>query len=373
MEILIMTCGTGGGHNAAARAMQAQLTMDGHRVTVLNPYDLKDDRLSKGIDLLYIRMVQRSPRLFGMIYRLGNLYRRLPFRSPVYHVNGRMAPVLEKYLEEHSFDALLMTHLYPAEMVTRLRRLGAALPPTVFIATDYTCIPFTEETECGHLAIPSEKLVKEYTRRGIPREKLWITGIPTHPCFRERMTGRQAKERLGLDEKRSYVLVCGGSMGAGSIKRIAAIVNRWCERRENFCPIIMCGSNRKLYRSLRKRYGHRMILLSYTEEMDLYMKASELVLTKPGGLSSTETAVAQIPMIHITPIPGCETKNMKYFVRQGMSLGVKHPGRGLEKAMDRLLQEPCRETMKKRQQDGVNGQAARTIEEYLVREERTNG
>ena len=278
MEILIMTCGTGGGHNAAARAMQAQLTMDGHRVTVLNPYDLKDDRLSKGIDLLYIRMVQRSPRLFGMIYRLG-----------------------------------------------------------------------------------------------IPREKLWITGIPTHPCFRERMTGRQAKERLGLDEDRSYVLVCGGSMGAGSIKRIAAIVNRWCERQENFCPIIMCGSNRKLYRSLRKRYGHRMILLSYTEEMDLYMKASELVLTKPGGLSSTETAVAQIPMIHITPIPGCETKNMKYFVRQGMSLGVKHPGRGLEKAMDRLLQEPCRETMKKRQQDGVNGQAARTIEEYLVREERTNG
>lgn len=278
MEILIMTCGTGGGHNAAARAMQAQLTMDGHRVTVLNPYDLKDDRLSKGIDLLYIRMVQRSPRLFGMIYRLG-----------------------------------------------------------------------------------------------IPREKLWITGIPTHPCFRERMTGRQAKERLGLDEDRSYVLVCGGSMGAGSIKRIAAIVNRWCERRENFCPIIVCGSNRKLYRSLRKRYGHRMILLSYTEEMDLYMKASELVLTKPGGLSSTETAVAQIPMIHITPIPGCETKNMKYFVRQGMSLGVKHPGRGLEKAMDRLLQEPCRETMKKRQQDGVNGQAARTIEEYLVREERTNG
>lgn len=253
MEILIMTCGTGGGHNAAARAMQAQLTMDGHRVTVLNPYDLKDDRLSKGIDLLYIRMVQRSPRLFGMIYRLG-----------------------------------------------------------------------------------------------IPKEKLWITGIPTHPCFRERMTGRQAKERLGLDEKRSYVLVCGGSMGAGSIKRIAAIVNRWCERRENFCPIIVCGSNRKLYRSLRKRYGHRMILLSYTEEMDLYMKASELVLTKPGGLSSTETAVAQIPMIHITPIPGCETKNMKYFVRQGMSLGVKHPGRGLEKAMDRLLQEPCRETMKKR-------------------------
>lgn len=85
-----MSCGMGGGHNAAGYALQEELERRGHHVTLFNPYTLKSDRLARGIDNAYIRMAQRAPRLFGGVYLLARAYERLPLRSPVYALNGLM-------------------------------------------------------------------------------------------------------------------------------------------------------------------------------------------------------------------------------------------------------------------------------------------
>lgn len=166
MDALILTCGTGGGHNAAAKAIEEELINRGDRVVVLNPYNLCSVNMAGVIDRTYIRLVQQFPEGFGFIYLLGEMYRRLPFRSPVYFLNRKAAAYLRKYLNDRKFDIIITTHLFPGEIMTLLKNSGADIPPVIYVATDYTCIPFTEDTDCDAYVIPVKELIEEFVRRG---------------------------------------------------------------------------------------------------------------------------------------------------------------------------------------------------------------
>lgn len=136
MDALILSCGTGGGHNAAGKAIEETLLERGHSVTFLNPYTLVSQKLADTIDMVYVKMAQRMPHLFGLLYRMGDLYRKLPGRSPVYHLNRKMAEVLHRYLEQHPVDVIFMPHLFPAEILTQMKLQGYPVPFTIFIAPD---------------------------------------------------------------------------------------------------------------------------------------------------------------------------------------------------------------------------------------------
>ena len=144
----------------------------------------------------------------------------------------------------------------------------------------------------------------------IPKEKLYPLGIPTADTGVERISPEEAKRQLGLDPAKEYLLIAGGSMGAGALEEVVEILYR--VRSLHKCKLIMvCGNNQQLYSRLQKRYADKIELVGYTDKMPLYLKAGSIFITKPGGLSSTEAAAARIPLIHICPIPGCETKNMQ--------------------------------------------------------------
>ena len=202
MEVLILSCGTGGGHNAAAHAVEAEARRRGHNVTMMNPIDLCGEKAAQLVDSAYISIAQRSPRSFGFVYALGNAYRRLPWRSPVYFANGKGAEALEGYLQEHPADAVITTHVYPGEMLTYLKNHGAAVPKTIFVATDYTCIPFTEECRLDAYVIPAPALTAEFVGWGIPEEKIYPFGIPVGRVFREALcAGVRRQHRCGKSGK----------------------------------------------------------------------------------------------------------------------------------------------------------------------------
>lgn len=358
MEALILSCGTGGGHNAAGAAIMEELQRRGHQVQMCNPYTLRSTRLSQRIDHTYIGLVQRAPWAFGFVYCIGNLYRRLPFRSPVYFANRAMGDTLAEYFAAHHVDLVIMPHLFPAEILTNMKAHGHAVPKMMFVATDYVCTPFTEETDCDAYVIPSAALACDFVRRGIPQDKLHPLGIPSKAQFHTSLPRSGAKRQLGLDEKRKYILVIGGSMGAGSLVQIARRL--LSAPPENAGIIVICGSNQKLYRRLQKKFGAQLILVQQTDQMAAYMKACDWVLSKPGGLSSTEAAVAQTALLHITPIPGCETRNMRYFAENGLSIPIRHR-RQLLPALQALSTPEAQTRMKKRQREVINAHAAADI------------
>lgn len=323
MKILILSCDTGEGHNAAGRAVREAAALRGHQVDMLDMFLLSGKKTAHAVGGAYVGIVKHMPWLFGFIYKLGMLITSPRRKSPVYYANSLMAKKLASHIAEHGYDILITPHIYPAETLTCLKRRGLLDIPSAGIGTDYTCIPFWEETELDAYFIPHEDLVKEYTARGIPKEKLFPYGIPVHQSFLKDTGRKAAREKCGLPQEVPIFLVMSGSMGFGKLAVFAAELALRCKNGEHI--IIICGNNDRIRRILQKEFhfNRRVHVLGYTTHVALYMDACDVIFTKPGGLTSTEALVKNIPIVHTAPIPGCETANRNFFGKRHLSVSSR--------------------------------------------------
>lgn len=361
MDALILSCGTGGGHNTAAKAIKEEFIKRGCNATLLNPYTLCSKKTARVIDKAYVSLVQKCPNLFGFIYQLGSGYRRLPFRSPVYFANKRASKRMSDYLKKRKFDIIITTHLFPAEIITQLKYHGEKVPLTVFVSTDYECTPFVEETKCDAFVIPGRELIDSYTSRGIEPSILYPLGIPVPSAFNNTLSQSDAKKKLGLLEENDYLLLSGGSMGAGKLFNIAGKLYNKCKQNEKL--IVICGTNEKLYNDLLHEFGNSITLIKCTDKMAEYIRASKMYFTKPGGLSSTEAAVSETVLVHLPPIPGCETLNAKFYANNGMSIRFKNNDKGILDVMSLLNDSSRIENMKEMQRQIISKKASKEIYE----------
>lgn len=320
IRVLVLSCNTGGGHNAAGLALKECMECRNMEVHFFDYLTLAGGAVSKAVGAAYVGVVKKAPALFGIIYRIGDLVSRMVKHSPVYYVNGKMADYLAEYLKANPYDVIVMPHLFPAETITAMKRRGMKVPLTVAVATDYTCIPFWGETNCDIYITPSAEADREFEMAGVPKERLYPLGIPVSAKFCASVTREEAREKLGLVKTGRLFLIIGGSMGAGNMKKLTDEVAKRLEPEDNV--LVICGNNKKLRQKLRRVYRlmPQIRIIGRTERMAWYMKAADAVFTKPGGLTSTEAAAAEAPLVHTAPIPGCETRNREYFVKKGISI-----------------------------------------------------
>ncbi len=363
MDALIMACGTGGGHSGAAFALKEELEKRGYTADFLDPYTLINEKLSTNIGDAYVDMVRRAPWAFAALYQAGEIYRRLPVRSPVYALNKRMADPLRRYLAEHHYDVILAPHLFPGMIVKAMKEDGAELPPTIYVPTDYTCIPFTEETGCDYMVIPSPRLVDDFISHGIEPEEIRTYGIPVRAEFSDPTPREELLEQLELDPDKRYLLLAGGSMGAGKLYKVAKKLKKFLRVHPNHVLVVVCGTNRKLYSRLDRHYGkmEQVILLHVTEHMGALMKVSDAILTKPGGLSCTEAAVCNRPIIFVSPIRGCESHNLSFFSTLGLGVDLVKHRRRIGRTLDQLAKPEYAEQMLRLQREEINADAAADI------------
>ncbi|MBO5057074.1 MAG: glycosyltransferase [Lachnospiraceae bacterium] len=324
MKVLILSCSTGGGHNAAGKAVKEQLEYLGHEAVMLDPFSLAGEGVAQKVGAAYIWIASRIPRFFGFLYKLGGMISSSRHKSPVYYANILAVKYLKDYLAKNRFDAIVMPHLYPAEMITCMKRRRMKLPPAIAVATDYTCIPFWEETECDYYIVPHEDLLSENRERGIPSEKMYPYGIPVGLSFSGKADKLRAKAKLHLPADKPVYLVMSGSMGFGKMHLFVFELTRKLTHDEQI--IIICGNNKKMQNILKHTYkkNKNVHITGFTDYVAEYMDASDVIFTKPGGLTSTEALVKNIPIVHTAAIPGCETKNREFFVSRGLSLASEH-------------------------------------------------
>ena len=202
----------------------------------------------------------------------------------------------------------------------------------------------------------------EYVSFGISEEKLIPIGIPVRRVFREEQDRQMILRRLGLTADKRYILLAGGSMGSGLLLKAVNLLLDYYRGNRNYHLIVLCGNNQKLYDTLcAKHKGRGITPLMSTDKPDLYLKICDMYISKPGGLSSTEAAVSETPLIHISPIPGCESRNMAYFRSHGMCCSVGNRLERLIPAVESLEHRPRREMMKSSQRKAVNKYAADDI------------
>lgn len=364
MKILILSCDTGEGHNSAGRAVREAAELKGHTVEMMDMFLLSGKRTSHAVAGAYVGIVKHIPFFFGFIYKVGMLISSSRRKSPVYFANALLGKKLASYIAKHDFDIVVTPHLYPAETMTYMKKKKLLHIPAVAVGTDYTCIPFWEETDCDYYVLPHEALKKSCVRRGIPAEKLLAFGIPVAKSCRRNTSREQAREKLGLDTKGRYFLAAGGSMGAGDLSEL---VKKLLEGTAQEKILVICGSNRKAEQKLKKEFCKqpRVQILGFTTQMSLYLKACDVLFTKPGGLTSTEAAVTGVPMIHTAPIPGCETVNRKFFMKAGMSWSAITLNGQVEKGIQLMNDPEAVAQMVSAQKKQIHGDAVEKLYEFI--------
>lgn len=365
MKVLILSCNIGGGHNSAARAVSERLEKQNIECEIVDALSFLSRRLSKKISNTYVFITTKIPRAFGHIYSAGSRMSLSRHKSFVYYINKVYRKKIANYIRQNEFDAVVVTHIFPAQTVTALKydgKLNNII--TVAVATDYTCVPFWGETALDCYTIPHPDLTEEYVKRGVDSDKIKIRGIPVSHAFSEHLEKSQARHKYNLPEDGNIYLIMSGSMGFGNIVPLSDAL---LARDKSAYILIMGGNNTKMKRFLREHYSDntRVRILDFTNKVSEYMSAADVLFTKPGGLTSTEAVVLNIPVVLTDPIPGCETKNLKFFVDKGMAYSAVSTEQAVEKALSLAQDSKLRSAMLSRQRENTNKHTADDIVNYI--------
>ncbi len=324
------------------------------------------ERTSRLISGTYILMAVRSPSVFKFIYKAGGTISSDKHKSFVYLANKSYAENLYRYIKKNGFDTVIASHLFPAEALTCLRKTRKLPAKCYAIATDYTCVPFWEETDLDYYFIPHKDLEAEFVERGVKREKLVPTGIPVPRKFSSKQDRAEARKALGFEQMSRIFLIMTGSMGYGKVTKLTDRLLAAGDAKTKV--VILGGNNRKMKRELRSRFigDGRVLILDYTDRVNDYMDAADVLFTKPGGLTSTEAAVKNIPLVHTAPIPGCETSNLRFFSDKGISASSPDTAGLVQKAYELAEDGQVREKMLEAQRREINSRAGEDICDFII-------
>lgn len=366
MKILILSCFTGEGHNSAAKAVAASLEAEGHTAVIADPVAFSSDKAKHFVSSFYNNMIRKRPYAFGLLYKAGAIYTSTKLPSPVYYANSSYSEALGKYITDNNFDAVVCTHLYGMETMTAVRKHNPDSVPCFGVLTDYTCIPFMKDTKLDLYFAPCGLVAEELADCGIPKEIIIPTGIPVNPAFSHHTPKPEARRMLGLPEDKHIILIMTGGVGCENMLELCKEV--YSRRDDNTLILVMVGHNNSLSDSIAETFGENdgIITVPFTDKVALFMNSSDVLLSKSGGLSSTEAAVANIPYIIVNSIPGCESKNAEYFEKQGMAINTHSNKEAAQNALSLVHDSAKCAEICRRQRLVINPHAAKDIVERIT-------
>ena len=319
MKVLVLTCSTGEGHNSAAFAVLESLRDMGALCEVMDAFNLGSSKSSAILTSSFTSIVTRAPTVFGLAYKAGEFYSSTGLPSPIYHANTLYAKNMYEYITENEFDTVVCTHLFPMEALTYIKRKYELNAKCYAVLTDYTCIPFLKDTEMDAYFLPHQALVTECVECGLDKSKLYVTGMPVAKRFHKRMTREEARNYLVIPTERKMYLIMTGGLGCGNVIDLCKEILE--STGDDASIYVLAGRNNDLHEDIQNQFfgDERIQTVTFTQRVNIYMKAADVLISKPGGISSTEAAVANVPLIHAMAIPGCESKNAAFFSSMGMS------------------------------------------------------
>ena len=320
-KVLILSCNTGEGHNSCAKAIQEAFQARNMHCDIEDALQYVSPRFSRLMSKGHVYIYRHHPRLFRFGYRFSEKHPGL-FRehSLIHWLLTLGADPLASHIVDDGYDIVITTHVFSSMMLTELQHRHGLDIRTSFVATDYTSSPSMDASDLELYFIPDASLARDFKVGSITQERIIDSGIPVRQSMYVRMDKAEAKRACGIPENARHLLVMCGSMGCGPLKWVIALLKK--EMLENQYITVVCGTNEKLYRQLTRRYGdnERIRIYGYRQDIPLLMDSADLYLTKPGGLSVTEAAVKNLPMVMINAVAGCEEYNKNFFVKNGLGV-----------------------------------------------------
>ena len=344
MKILIFSASTGGGHKRAAAALEDTINRLNPEVEVTVVDGLRaigkvyDTTAVKG----YYFLVKKAPKFYGGLYKVTDR-QNIAYKAAM-KINASKSEKLLREIEKHNPDVIIMCHAFITAMVSRLKKQGKLLNvKAISLITDYDAhrTYVAPNIDAYVLAEPqmAPKLINEY---GVDESIIYPLGIPTFEKFSEPGAKDEICRREGLDPDKTTVLLMAGSFGVTGVlkfyKKLARID-------DSLQFIVITGKNEKLYEKLKETVeeenaASRTKLLFFVNNVEDYMHVSDLIVTKPGGLTISESLACHLPMAIYNAYPGQEQYNVNFLLKQKAAISVDKKT-GAEEII-KLLQSPER-------------------------------
>lgn len=323
MRVLALTVSAGKGHNKAAESVKNYFNknfndVEMEIVDVLKYINPVIDKIVVGS---YLKSLKRTPVIYAKLYEFAESEDAISSFSGL--VNDVLSLKLKTLVSEYNPDVILCTHPFPIEMLSILKKKGKISKPVAAILTDYAPHSFWLYSHVEAYIIPHEDFIHDIVEKGIPEDTVYPYGIPVSEEFLKKIDRDRAREELGIDRDKLTLLLMGGGLGIGNIK---SIFEELVYSNMDVQIIAVTGSNLKLKNRLKdiaSRSSKTNLIYDYTDNVSTLMSASDLLITKPGGLTITEALVKSIPIIITSPIPGQEEKNSNYLLNNGIAARIK--------------------------------------------------
>ena len=328
-KIIIFYASYGGGHLTAAKSIYEYLTnnyknLDVELIDCMKYVNIKIEKITTAA---YREMAKKLPWAWGKIYSDSQT-------GPLAHISSRsneiMAIKLLRLLREKKPDLIISTHPFGSQMCCYLKRKGKINSEIATIMTDFA--PHDQwligSDYTDYFFVANDNMKKYLTLKKIDENKIFVTGIPISNKFSQNFDKIEICKNFGLKENLFTILFFGGgAFGLGKSKTIE-IFECFVKNFDNIQMIAISGKNEKMKNEFegivnKNNKQDNIKILEYTDKVPELMSISDLVVTKPGGLTTSESLASNLPMIIINPIPGQEKDNAKYLEEKGIAVWIR--------------------------------------------------
>jgi len=322
-RILLLSVSAGAGHMRAAEAIRACANVPGSEVeaTHLDVMNFVSPAFRKLYADYYINLVNKLPAVWGYLYQVTNDAAPDSSMQRVRRGVERLSTrALRKEITAFKPDAIICTHFLPAEILARMIRKGDLDCPVWVQVTDFDLHRMWVQDHIAGYFAASEEVAFRMRAHGIAAANIHVTGIPIMPAFGQLLDRKVCAAEYGLDPARTTILLMGGGAGLGSLDTVA---ERLLGLNGDFQLIALAGKNAAALAALQAlaaRYPGRLLPQGFTDKVERLMACADLVITKPGGLTTSECLAMGLPMIVNSPIPGQEERNADYLLEQGVAM-----------------------------------------------------
>lgn len=323
-RVLILSASAGAGHLRAAEALKNSfIKLNAAReVRHVDTLDYTNKIFRHLYSQTYLEMVNSAPEMLGWLYDyLDQPWKKERRRLALDRLNTR--PFV-KLLKQYKPDITVCTHFLPAEIISWLKAKERIARPPAIVVTDLDIHAMWLCHNYERYFVPIDETGVHLEKLGIPRTKISVTGIPIDPIFAVRKDKNEMRRKHGLKTDRTTILVSAGGFGADSLEHV---ITSLMELSHEAQVIAIAGRNEELRSRLvslvnaaKRKSAVDVKVVGYTTEMDEYMSASDLILGKPGGLTTSEALAKGLIMVIVNPIPGQEERNSDHLLEEGVAI-----------------------------------------------------
>jgi len=306
----------GSGHHSAARAIEKaiKLARPSQETVCIDGFAYAHPVMDKITHAIYMTVINKFPKIWDLLYDNPKVFSRLnSTRESIYRRDRKK---VRKIIESENCSVVVCTQAFPCGMVADYKRHYNANLKLIAVITDFMPHSYWVYDEVDFYIVATQESREFLQNKGISDTKIKFLGIPIDPKFSKDLEKEFIANELKISLDKLNILIMGGGRGLGPIKEFIGKVD---SALNNINLLVVAGSNQNLFCQLKKiKFKNKVDIFGFIDYVDKLMTISNVLITKPGGVTTAEALAKRLPMLILNPLPGQEQNNTNFLCKYGV-------------------------------------------------------